>query len=100
MPGRGMAEALYACLPTPDAEVAPLWPHLVQRARCRSRSLDVSAPHRIINGTRAIGAWCKHFFAINPGPAVAALKLSKGWTWPRRLPLGGRAAAISQPPRH
>jgi hypothetical protein len=38
-----------------------LGPHLVQRARCRSRSLDVSASHRTISGTRAIGAWCKHF---------------------------------------
>ena len=37
-------------------KVAPLWPHLVQRARCRSRSLDVSAPHRIMSGARAIGA--------------------------------------------
>jgi hypothetical protein len=27
--------------------------------------------------------------AIDPGPAVAALKLPKSWTWPRRLPWNG-----------
>jgi len=41
--------------------VAPLWPQLVQPADFRSRSLDVSAPHQIIRGNRAIGAWCWHF---------------------------------------
>jgi len=36
-----MAETQYACPPTQDVcSVAPLWPHLVQRARCRSWSLD------------------------------------------------------------
>ena len=46
--------------------------------------------------------WCvvQTLFAIDPGPAVAALKLSKRWTWPRRLPLGVRTAATTQPPRH
>jgi hypothetical protein len=40
------------------------------------------------------------FLAIDPGPAVATLKVPKGRTWPRRLPLGVRAAPTSQPPRH
>ena len=35
------------------------------------------------------------FLAIDPGPAVAALKLSKRRTWPRRLPLGAGATAPS-----
>lgn len=38
--------------------VAPLPPQRVQRATWRSRSLDVSGPHRIISGTKAIGAQC------------------------------------------
>ncbi len=40
------------------------------------------------------------FLAVDPGPAVAALKLRERWTWPWRLPFGVRAAATSQPPRH
>jgi hypothetical protein len=38
--------------------------------------------------------------AMNPGPAVATLKVRKRWTWPRRLPLGMGAATTSQPSRH
>jgi hypothetical protein len=38
--------------------------------------------------------------AVDPGPAVATLKVPKGRTWPRRLSLGVRAAPTSQPPRH
>jgi hypothetical protein len=37
---------------------------------------------------------------VDPGPAVAALKLGKRWTRPQRLPLDQGAAATSQPPRH
>jgi len=40
------------------------------------------------------------FLAIDPGPAVAALKLGERWTWHRRLPLGVGSAATRQPPRH
>jgi hypothetical protein len=40
--------------------VAPLRPHFMQRADRRSMSLDVSAPHRMINGVTAIGAICRH----------------------------------------
>jgi hypothetical protein len=79
-------------------KLAPLWPHFVQRARCRSRSLDVSAPHRIISGTSAIGAWCKHF--SDPSPAVAALKLPQRRTRPWRLSLGVGPATPRQPARH
>ena len=57
-PASGMTETLYACPPSRMLQSRSLWPHLVHRARCRSRSLDVSAPHPIISGTRAIGAWC------------------------------------------
>jgi hypothetical protein len=39
-------------------------------------------------------------FAIYPGPAVAAVKVRKPRTWPRRLLFGMRTAATSQPPRH
>ena len=38
--------------------------------------------------------------AIDPGPAVAALKLPKRRTCPRRLALGVRSAASRQSPRH
>jgi hypothetical protein len=38
--------------------VAPLLPQAVQRARCRSTSLDVSRPHRMTATTHASGAWC------------------------------------------
>ena len=40
--------------------VAPLLPQAVQRAHRRSRSLDVSGPHRMMSGTNAIGAWWWH----------------------------------------
>jgi hypothetical protein len=40
------------------------------------------------------------FLAIDPGPAMATLKLPKRRTWPRRLPLGLRAAVTGQPARH
>ena len=36
--------------------VAPLLPHLVQRAQRRSLSLDTPEPHRMMSGTSAIGA--------------------------------------------
>jgi len=32
----------------------------MQRADRRSKSLDASAPHRMINGVTAIGAKCRH----------------------------------------
>jgi hypothetical protein len=32
------------------------------------------------------------FLAIDPGPAVASLKLPKSWTWPRRLLWSGASA--------
>ena len=56
-PAPGMAQNRL-CVPARPLcrKVALLWPHLVQRAHCRSRSLDVSAPHRIMSDTRAIGA--------------------------------------------
>jgi hypothetical protein len=41
--------------------VAPLWPHAVQRARCRSTSLDALAPHRITGTAHASGDECEHF---------------------------------------
>jgi hypothetical protein len=40
--------------------VAPLLPQVVQRARCRNRSLDSSAPQRITATAHANGAWCWH----------------------------------------
>jgi hypothetical protein len=36
--------------------VAPLWPHAVQRADCRSLSLDTLTPHRITGTAHATGA--------------------------------------------
>jgi len=36
--------------------VAPFLPHALQRARCRSRSLDTSAPHRMTATAQASGA--------------------------------------------
>ena len=81
--------------------------------QCRSFMVALSVagalPHSI---TRSIGTpsnYQRHqrhwrvvqtFLAIDPGPTVATLKVRKRRTWPRRLPLGGRAAATSQPPRH
>jgi hypothetical protein len=38
--------------------VAPFLPHALQRARCLSRSLDTSAPHRMTATAQASGAWC------------------------------------------
>jgi len=38
--------------------VAPLWLRELQRARCRSRSLDASAPQRMTATAQADGAWC------------------------------------------
>jgi hypothetical protein len=53
--------------------VAPFEPHAVQRAHWRSRSLDVSGPHRMISGTNAIGAWWWHRSrASGAGQALAA----------------------------
>ena len=46
--------------------VAPLWPHAVQRADCRSLSLDTLTPHRITGTAHATGgvtelpAWVIH----------------------------------------
>jgi len=33
-------------------------PHRVQRARCRSTSLDVPAPQRMTATVHASGVWC------------------------------------------
>ena len=40
--------------------VAPFLPHELQRTRCRSRSLDTSAPQRMTATAQASGAWCWH----------------------------------------
>jgi hypothetical protein len=37
--------------------VAPLLPQAVQRAHCRSSSLEVSGPHRMTGTAHASGAW-------------------------------------------
>jgi hypothetical protein len=80
--------------------------------QCRSFMVALSVagalPHSITrsigtpsNYQRHQGHWrvVQTFLAIDPGPAVAALKVSKRRKWPRRLPLG-RSAATSQPSRH
>jgi len=41
--------------------VAPLWPQAVQRAECRSLSLDVFAPQRITATAHASGDEWEHF---------------------------------------
>jgi hypothetical protein len=88
----------YMVAPHPGCcEVAPLLPHFVQRAHCRSRSLDVSAPHRIISGTRAMGAWCKHFSQWTQvqqwlGAIVAGWDLAKALS--RLLRTSWRARAL------
>jgi hypothetical protein len=74
--------------------------------QCRSPVATLRAAGALAQSiTRRIGAPANYYrhqshwrvvqalFAIDPGPAVAALKLRKRWTWPRRLPLGARAAA-------
>jgi hypothetical protein len=48
-------------IPSPQEgciSVAPRAPQHVHRTRCRSMSLEVSAPHRMMTGASACGAWC------------------------------------------
>jgi hypothetical protein len=40
---------------------APFRPHLVQRADYRSRSLEASGPHLMMNGTNATGMRCMQY---------------------------------------
>jgi len=55
-----------------------LLPQAVQRARCRSRSLDAPAPHRMTGTAQANGAWCWHFSQQSQTHGVASLSLAQG----------------------
>jgi hypothetical protein len=78
--------------------VAPLWPHALQRAHCRSLSLDVSAPQRITGTAHASGAWCGHFSQLTHTHGVARCKSPRvvvapvariGGRWIRNEGFGG-----------
>lgn len=49
--------------------MAPLWPHTVQRAHCRSLSLEVSGPQRMTSGVSAIGARWRHSVLLHDSHA-------------------------------
>ena len=99
-PARGMAETLYACLPIPDvAKSLPMAALSAAGALPQSvtRCLGTPSNHERHQGHRRV---VQTLLAIDPGPAVAAMKLPKRRTWPRQLPLGVGSAATRQPSRH
>jgi hypothetical protein len=97
---KGMTETLCACPPSLD--VAKWLPGVRTWCSGRAAAVGHSMYRHPIELSAASGPLARgaNISCNRPSPAVAALKLRKGWTWPRRLPLGVRAAATSQPPRH
>ena len=97
---RGMAENLYACRPSRMLQSRSLVAALSAAGalpQSVTRCLGTPSNHERHQGHRRV---VQTFLAIDPGPAVAALKVPKRRTWPWRLPLGVRATATRQPPGH
>jgi hypothetical protein len=62
-----------------------------------TRCLGTPSNHERHQGHRRV---VQTLLAIDPRPAVAALKFRERRRWPCRLPLGVRSTATSQPLRH
>jgi hypothetical protein len=96
---KGMAETLCACPPIQDAAKSLA----CGRTWCSGSAAAVGHStyrHPIeLSAAQGHRGVMQTFLAIDPGRAMALLKLPKGWAWPRRLPLGVRAAAATSQDR-